>query len=82
MDTWHEYIVETLKECAEKRFEKRAGCNSFGTYDKEYDTCKKECKVIKACQYWTKLFQESEADAESLKDGIEVINVGKESYGG
>jgi len=75
IDTWNEYILETLKECAESRFEKRAGCNSFGTYDKEYDTCKKECKIIKACQYWTKLFQESEDDAEKLGNGIEVINV-------
>ena len=73
--TWNEYIVETLKEVAEKRFEKRAACNSFGTYSKTYETCLKECKIAKACQYWTTVFEESEEDAEKIGNSSDITIV-------
>ena len=70
LETWNEYVAQTLKAVAEKRFEKKAGCNSFGTFSDSFGSCMdKSCKVAKACAYWTKVFEETEADAaKQLED--------------
>lgn len=66
-----------MRKVAEQRFEKKAGCNSFGTYDPGFATCKeKACDTIKPCKFWSKIFEEY--DKESIeKDEIEVINCGE-----
>jgi hypothetical protein len=62
-DTWTEYIHDTLKGIFEKRFEKKARCSMPGTFDGEIPMCK-SCKIIKACAFWTKFFDETEEDAK------------------
>lgn len=64
IETWTEYLFQTLKTVAEKRYETRAGCTQFGTYSESFLSCtNKSCKVTKDCAYWTKVFQETEDDA-------------------
>ena len=64
-DTWDEYIIETMKTVVEKRLEKKAACTAPLTFDKETTICTDgKCKVQKACAYWTKVFLETEEDAQ------------------
>jgi hypothetical protein len=78
VETWNEFILKTLKEVFEKRFEKKAGCNNPGTFDKDAPICVKKCKMAKACAFWTKFFDETEADAkpelEELNKDTVIVN--------
>ena len=82
-NTWDEFIVKTMKEIFEKRFQKKAECNSPGTFDKTLPLCVNHCKVKKECAFWTKFFDEGEEDAnkeEEKKDDTQptVIDVSTE----
>jgi len=68
MTTWTEYIRDTLKDIFEKRFEKKAECKNPGTFDKDSILCTRDCKIKKACAYWTKFFDETEEDASDKLD--------------
>ena len=74
IETWNEYILDIMKEVTEKRFEKKAGCHSFGTFDKDYPHCGHGCKVVKDCQFWSKYFLESEKDAAKQEYPDEVVD--------
>ena len=63
VSTWDEDITETLKKVFEDRFRGKGACQIPGTFDAEYSMCTKECKIKKACAFWTKFFQEAEEDA-------------------
>ena len=65
-DTWREYMVETFRNICEDRYEKKAACARFGTYDVIHGLCTTNCKVKKQCQFWTKLFDETEEDAAKI----------------
>lgn len=79
---WDEYILKTMKEIFEKRFQKKAECASPGTFDKTLPLCAKNCKINKVCAFWTKFFDETPEDAkpeleELKKDDTqpEIINM-------
>jgi len=64
LETWTEYLFQTLKSVAEKRYANRAGCTQFGTHSESFLSCTdRSCKITKECAYWTKVFQETEEDA-------------------
>jgi hypothetical protein len=69
-ETWDEYIHDTLKEIAEKRYEKKASCSSFGTFDTNYDDCTGKCKIKKQCAFWTRFLDETEEDAASQLEDL------------
>ena len=62
---WSEYIYHTLKDVVEGRLAPKAGCQSPCTYSKTYQMCTNgKCRVQKTCEYWTRVFEESEEDAK------------------
>ena len=63
-DVWDEYINTTLKDIVEERLEKKSACKSPMTFDKSYEDCVGKCKVKKQCAYWTRVFEETEIDAQ------------------
>ena len=68
-DVWKEYVEETIKEIVKKRYEVKANCAAFGTYD-ENSLCTK-CKVLKQCKDWTKAWDEQDI----ARSQVEIINV-------
>lgn len=60
-DTWEKYVADSIRRYAEERYEKNATCQSFGTYDEDTAGCK-HCKVRKACQLWTVVWEKEFLD--------------------
>lgn len=58
-NTWADYIFDILKDTVERRLEKKAGCRSILTYDKEYSACIKGCRVSAFCKKWTEYFDKN-----------------------
>ncbi len=57
METWNEYIRDTLREVTKTKYKKKAECTEFGTWGEDYAACKR-CKIAKTCkehtEYWEK----------------------------
>jgi len=80
-NTWTNFRLKILKDVLEKRFEKKAGCTQFGSYDPDFISCtdKKKCGVIEKCRFWTKFTQECEEDTKKLADLTDLTSVNTEA---
>jgi len=84
--TLREYILKTLKEILQDRFDDKGSCSHYTTFMSNARMCK-ECKIEKSCSFWTKLIEEQEKENETLNDkiianndddsgGVEIIGMG------
>jgi len=77
--TWEEFIHDTLSTIVDKRFNDKASCQSFGTYEGDLPLCKK-CKASKHCQVWTnRLIELAPKDKDIPDSWIETETFGQET---
>jgi hypothetical protein len=77
--TWEEYALETLKEVLEHRFEKKAACRAFATWDESYTACGGSCKCTKICKQWTAYLAKKTEELEGASTDSTVEAVEEEA---
>ena len=67
-DTWSKYILDTLRQMSEDRWDKKAECGTFGVFNPQDSRCTNTCKVRRPCAVLSMVFKESEEDAARLAE--------------
>lgn len=66
--TWEEHAMEILKKILDDRYEKKAACRAFATWDDSYNACGGACKCVKICKYWTDYLAKKQAEIDRAEE--------------
>lgn len=66
--TWEEHAIDILKSILDEKYEDKAACRAFATWDDSYHACGGACKCIKACKHWTEFLSKKQAEIDKAEE--------------